>query len=74
MQLEIKQVGPGDEALSGRIAEAVFDERIDPSRLAARPPYACGALVLQPGFGVVLGGEEAAHDDASGGTRLGTWT
>ena len=35
MQTEIKQVGPGDEALFERVAEAVFDEPIDPSRLAA---------------------------------------
>ena len=31
-------------------------------------------LVLQPGLSVVLGGEEEAHDDASGGARLGART
>ncbi len=35
MQLEIRRVGSGDAALFDRVAEAVFDERIDPARLAA---------------------------------------
>ena len=35
MELEIRQVKPGDVALFDRVAEAVFDEPVDPSRLAA---------------------------------------
>src|SRR5262245_26404944 len=35
MQLEIKEVKSGDEALFHRVAEAVFDEPVDRSRLAA---------------------------------------
>jgi aminoglycoside 6'-N-acetyltransferase I len=35
MELEIRQVKPGDVALFDRVADAVFDERVDPGRLAA---------------------------------------
>ena len=35
MELEIRQVKPGDVALFDRVAEAVFDEPVDPSRLDA---------------------------------------
>src|SRR4051812_50184849 len=35
MKLEIKQVKPGDVALFDRVADAVFDEPVDPGRLAA---------------------------------------
>ena len=52
-------------------ARSLFEQAIKLDPVYA-PAYV--GLVLQPGFGVVLGGEEVAHDDASGGTRLGTWT
>jgi ribosomal protein S18 acetylase RimI-like enzyme len=35
MQLEIREVKAGDTALFERVAEGVFDEAIDPARLAA---------------------------------------
>jgi aminoglycoside 6'-N-acetyltransferase I len=35
MELEIRQVKPGDVALFDRVADAVFDEPVDPGRLAA---------------------------------------
>jgi ribosomal protein S18 acetylase RimI-like enzyme len=35
MQLEIREVKAGDAALFDRVAEAVFDEAIDPARLTA---------------------------------------
>jgi ribosomal protein S18 acetylase RimI-like enzyme len=35
MQLEIKKLGAGDEAILDRVAEDVFDEPIRPDRLAA---------------------------------------
>ena len=35
MELEIRQVKPEDVALFDRVAEAVFDAPVDPSRLAA---------------------------------------
>lgn len=35
MELEIRQVKPGDVALFDRVANAVFDEPVDPGRLAA---------------------------------------
>jgi ribosomal protein S18 acetylase RimI-like enzyme len=35
MEFEIRQVKPGDVALFDRVAEAVFDEPVDPVRLAA---------------------------------------
>jgi ribosomal protein S18 acetylase RimI-like enzyme len=35
MELEIRRVKPGDESVFDRVAEAVFDEPIDPGRLAA---------------------------------------
>src|SRR3981081_1660050 len=35
MELEIRQVRPGDEPVFDRVAEAVFDEPIDSGRLAA---------------------------------------
>ena len=35
MEFEIRQVKPGDVALFDRVADAVFDEPIDPGRLAA---------------------------------------
>jgi GNAT superfamily N-acetyltransferase len=35
MELEIRQVKPGDVALFDRVADAVFDEAVDPGRLAA---------------------------------------
>src|SRR3954464_3449493 len=35
MEIEIRQVKPGDVALFDRVAGAVFDEPVDPGRLAA---------------------------------------
>lgn len=35
MAVQIKQVGPGDEALFDRVAEEVFDEPVNPQRLRA---------------------------------------
>jgi hypothetical protein len=35
MELEIRQVKPGEVALFDRVADAVFDEPVDPGRLAA---------------------------------------
>jgi aminoglycoside 6'-N-acetyltransferase I len=35
MQVEIRQVGPGDAALFERVADDVFDKPVDPGRLAA---------------------------------------
>ena len=35
MELELRQVKPGDVALFDRVADAVFDEAVDPGRLAA---------------------------------------
>jgi ribosomal protein S18 acetylase RimI-like enzyme len=35
MQLEIRRVRPGDERVFDRVAEHVFDEPVDPARLAA---------------------------------------
>src|ERR1700754_4109421 len=35
MEIEIRQVKPGDVALFDRVADAVFDEPVDPGRLAA---------------------------------------
>jgi len=34
-QIEIRRIAPGDAGLFGRVADGVFDESIDPSRLAA---------------------------------------
>ena len=35
MPIEIRQVGPGDDELFDRVAADVFDEPVDPQRLAA---------------------------------------
>ncbi len=35
MQVEIRKVGPGDEAVFDRVAEDVFDEQVNPSLLTA---------------------------------------
>jgi ribosomal protein S18 acetylase RimI-like enzyme len=35
MELEIRRVKPGDEPVFDRVADAVFDEPVDPARLAA---------------------------------------
>ena len=42
MELEIRQVKAGDVALFDRVADAVFDEPVDPDRLAASTP--CGSF------------------------------
>src|SRR5262245_46192211 len=56
MQIEIRQVKPGDEALFDRVADTVFDQPIDHTRLAA--------YLAEPGhhmFVAVLNGEVVAQ-------------
>jgi aminoglycoside 6'-N-acetyltransferase I len=47
MELEIRRVKPGDEPVFDRVAEAVFDEPIDPGRLAA--------YLAEPGHHMLVG-------------------
>ncbi len=55
MQVEIRQVGPGDEALFDSVAEDVFDEAVDPSRLAAYLAEPGHHLVVAIADGQILG-------------------
>ena len=52
MDVEIRQVGPGDAAIFDRVADGVFDEPINPDRLAA--------YLAEPGHYLVV----AMHRDA----------
>jgi aminoglycoside 6'-N-acetyltransferase I len=47
MQIEIRQVGAGDEELFDRVAEGVFDKPMDPARLAT--------YLAEPGHHMLVG-------------------
>lgn len=59
MSVTLRLLGPGDASLLGRVAEDVFDEPVDPSRLAA--------YLAEPGHLLLL----ALEDDSRGGLVVG---
>lgn len=55
MDVDIRRIGPGDAAVLGRVAEDVFDDDIDPVRLAAYLAEPGHLMVLAVAGGEVVG-------------------
>lgn len=55
METEIRRIGPGDTGLFHSIAEDVFDEEVDPRRLAAYLAERSHLMVLALSGGEVVG-------------------
>lgn len=55
MTIELKRMQPGDESLFARVAPEVFDEPVDPARLAAYLREPGHLMVLAFEDGVVVG-------------------
>lgn len=55
MTVEIRRIGPADSAVLDRVAEDVFDDDIDPAKLAAYLASPLHLMVLAVDDGVVVG-------------------
>lgn len=55
MDVEIRRIGPADAAVLDRVAEDVFDDDIDPEKLAAYLASPLHLMVLAVADGVVVG-------------------
>lgn len=55
MSVEIRRIGPGDAAILNRVAEDVFDDDIDPAKLAAYLVTPGHMMVLAVADGLVVG-------------------
>lgn len=55
MSVEIRRIGPGDAAILNRVAEDVFDDDIDPAKLAAYLATPGHMMVLAVADGLVVG-------------------
>jgi ribosomal protein S18 acetylase RimI-like enzyme len=55
MTVDIRRIGPGDAAVLGRVAEDVFDDDIDPGRVAAYLAEPGHLMVLAVAGGEVVG-------------------
>jgi ribosomal protein S18 acetylase RimI-like enzyme len=55
MNVDILRIGPGDAAVLERVAEDVFDDDIDPAKLAAYLGEPCHLMVLALAGGEVVG-------------------
>ena len=55
MRIEIRQVGPGDEDIFQRVADGIFDQPIDPGRLAAYLADPSHIMVVALAEGEVVG-------------------
>ena len=55
MTVDIRRIGPGDAGLLNRVAEEVFDDEIDPARLAAYLADPGHLMVLALADGEVVG-------------------